>query len=133
MARFHAIQIWSEKYGKLQINGSSLIQYLDGLLLRAKTFKPEINLDIAALMKGDDDNYFIKPFKSAELTEINLSELGSRIACFNSTRLRIDCETENKDKAVNFKQFNFSFILSYGSKPSVMNFTFNRSVNFKYE
>lgn len=65
--RFYAMQIWATKFPKMSWSSGSanpsMVNYLDNLINRAKSYQPEIAYDISTLMIYPDD-YKVRSFKN---------------------------------------------------------------------
>lgn len=129
MARFQTMQIWADRYPDLKFSGNSLSHYFDELILRARNFQPEITFDSVMLVKTESANTILKSFSSPDPIPIESDQFGASFVCLNSSLLRIVCETgtNKKDESVIFSRLNFTFYLSGGQAPTVLNYTFSNN------
>lgn len=136
--RFYALQLWAVDFYDLKWSGdghsNSLVAFLDRMIARASLYQPAqtYELMVALLMQrrhserhnvsGDELN--VRTFRNSTLVysidhDNLLTQNKSHIdmTCFNSTRLRIDCNWQQQQPAGRYKLgwVNFTFWVNVSS------------------
>ena len=109
--RIQAMWIWAKRFPKLKYTGSSLVAYLDKLLLSSRAYTSSYEYVYQSISTSSNyissSGYYFYNFRQDNATKMN-------IMCLNSSILRIDCQCEFINTQWNyldsrFTWFNFTF------------------------
>lgn len=130
--RFWAALVWQQKYPKLKWTGKSMSLYFDRLVMNAVAFKPSLKFGWARLIFVDYFTVKIASYIDWSDREVSLDQVG-KFLCFNSSQLRIDCEThQDSDNMSILAWVNFTFVVSSTNASKLyLTFNYNRSLRIK--